>query len=95
MIFLSETKMKDHRIERVRRRMGYANGFNVAAIGRAGGLSLWWDDLIQVEIKVSKHFIDAHCCLVDSDVVFRFTGIYGTSYRAENEVFLEMIDLKI
>ncbi|KAM0997409.1 hypothetical protein ACFX2C_007297 [Malus domestica] len=41
MIFLSETKMKDHRIAWVRRRIGYANGFDVAPVGRAGGMSLW------------------------------------------------------
>ncbi|CAN6543682.1 unnamed protein product [Malus baccata var. baccata] len=88
MIFLSEIKMKDHRIIGVRRRMGYANGFNVALIGRAGGLSLWWDDSITVDvIEFSKHLIDARCCIVESDVVFQFTGIYGTSYRAEKEVF--------
>lgn len=44
MIFLSEMKMKDHIIEGVRQRMGYSNGFNVAPIGRVGGLSLWWND---------------------------------------------------
>ncbi|XP_050121457.1 uncharacterized protein LOC126599164 [Malus sylvestris] len=54
---------------------------------RAGGLSLWWDDSIQVEITdSSKHLIDARCCIVESGVVFRFTGTYGTSYRAEKEV---------
>ncbi|XP_050145591.1 uncharacterized protein LOC126621231 [Malus sylvestris] len=33
-----ETKMKDHRIVGVRRRMGYCNGFDVAPVGRAGDL---------------------------------------------------------
>ena len=80
--------MKDHRIEGVRRRLGYANGFNVAPIGRAGGLSLWWDDSIIVEVTdSSKHFIDANCRAVNSEVSFHFTGVYGTTYRAENEVF--------
>lgn len=30
--------------------MGYSNGFSVALVGRTGGLSLWWDDSVQVEI---------------------------------------------
>ncbi|KAM1578422.1 hypothetical protein FF1_040322 [Malus domestica] len=64
--------------------MGYFNGFNVAPVGRAGGLSLWWDDSVKVEIVVSlKHFIDDRCSYVDSQCVFRFTGVYGTAYRAE------------
>lgn len=44
MIFLSKTKMRDHRIDGVRRRMGFSNGFNVRSIGRVGGLSLWWNN---------------------------------------------------
>ncbi|KAM1813664.1 hypothetical protein ACFX11_027427 [Malus domestica] len=88
MIFLSETKMKDHRIAKVRRRMGYVNGFDMAPVGTAGGLSLWWDDLIQVDvIDSSKHYIDARCSIAESQTMFRFTGVYGTSYRAENEEF--------
>ena len=66
MIFLSETKMRDHIIEGVRRRMGYSNGFNVALVWRAGGLSLWWDDSLKVEVmESSKIFIDARCSYVD------------------------------
>ncbi|KAB2616581.1 hypothetical protein D8674_023169 [Pyrus ussuriensis x Pyrus communis] len=88
MIFLSETKMKDHRICGVRRRLGYSNGFNVSPIGRSGGLSLWWEDNLEVKIIYSsKHIIDAvmkgkgqtHWC--------RLTGVYGTPYRNEESVF--------
>lgn len=80
MIFLSETKMTNHRIIGVRRRMGYCNGFDVALIGRAGGLSLWWDESVYVIMNdFSKHFIDAQCSLVDSQTVFRFTNVYGTA----------------
>lgn len=49
-IFLSETKMKDHRIDEVKRHMRFSNRFNVSPIGRAGGLSMWWDDSVEVEI---------------------------------------------
>lgn len=60
MISLSETKMKDHRIDGVRRRMRFVDGFNVAPVGKAGGLSLWWDTSLEVNILYSsKHIIDA------------------------------------
>lgn len=60
MIFLFETKIKDYRIDGVRRRMGYSNGFHVDPIGRAEGLSMWWDDSLEVEVDFSsKHIIDA------------------------------------
>lgn len=68
--------------------MGYANSFNVAPVGRAGVQSLWWDDSMKVEIiEVTQNYIDAKCSLVDAQCVFRFAGIYGTSYRAENAGF--------
>ncbi|KAM2951563.1 hypothetical protein COP2_001044 [Malus domestica] len=52
--------MKDHRLDGVRRRMSFLNGFNVSPIGRAGGLSLWWDDSVKVQILFSsKHSIDS------------------------------------
>ncbi|KAM1061640.1 hypothetical protein ACFX2A_026644 [Malus domestica] len=74
--------MNDHRIAGVRRSMGYFNGFNVALISRAGGLCLWWDDSVKGEVMdSSKHFINASCGLVDSQSVFRFTGVYGTCIR--------------
>ncbi|KAM1691034.1 hypothetical protein ACFXTN_029871 [Malus domestica] len=80
--------MKDHRIVGVRRGMRYSDGFNVAPIGRARCLSLWWDDSVQVEmIDSSKHFIDAKCDFVYSQCVFRFTRVYRTSYRAEKAEF--------
>lgn len=68
--------------------MGYSNGFSVAPVGKAGDLSLWWDDLMQVEImESSKHFIDARCSYIDLQCVFRFTGGYGTSYQVEKANF--------
>ncbi|KAM1951519.1 hypothetical protein ACFX15_006123 [Malus domestica] len=68
--------------------MGYCNGFDVAPVGRAGGLSLWWDESVHVIVNdFSKHLIDARCILVDSQTVFRFTGVYGTSYRTEKVEF--------
>lgn len=66
--------------EHKRTMKGYANGFDVALVGRADGLNLWWDVSVQVEvIDSSKHFIDAQGHDLNSEVGFRFTGIYGTS----------------
>ena len=88
MIFLSETKMRDHRIDGVRRRMGMMNGFNVSPIGRAGGLSLWWDVSVDVIItSSSRHFIDAIMRVKGDQHWIRFTGVYGTPYSAEKEDF--------
>ncbi|KAB2625965.1 hypothetical protein D8674_017625 [Pyrus ussuriensis x Pyrus communis] len=88
MIFLAETKMRDNRVDGVRRRMGYRMGFHVSPIGRAGGLSMWWDDSLEVTINyTSKHIIDAKINYVDSDRWARITWVYGTAYRNEKEDF--------
>ncbi|KAM1746330.1 hypothetical protein FF1_012976 [Malus domestica] len=74
--------MKDHRIDGVRRRMDFSSGFNVPPIGRAGGLSLWWTDSLQVNILFSsKHVIDATIQGFGDDRWVWVIGIYGTSYR--------------
>ncbi|KAB2610947.1 hypothetical protein D8674_018979 [Pyrus ussuriensis x Pyrus communis] len=90
MIFLSETKMKDHRILGVRRRLGYLHGFDVSPIGISGGLSLWWEDNLEVNIIFSsKHIIDAVMRIKGQMQWSRITGVYGTSYRAEKNLFWE------
>ncbi|XP_070672121.1 uncharacterized protein [Malus domestica] len=95
MIFLSKTKMKDHRLDGVRRRMGFVNGFNVPHIGRAGCISLWWDDFVEVNIIFSsKNVIDVIMHRVGDQRLMHFTGVYGTSYRGEKDVFWSMMKTK-
>ncbi|KAB2626048.1 hypothetical protein D8674_017708 [Pyrus ussuriensis x Pyrus communis] len=90
MIFLSETKMKDHRILRVRRRLGYVHGFDVSPVGSSGGLSLWWEDNLEVNIIFSsKHIIDAVMRIKGQTHWSRITGVYGTPYRVEKNLFWE------
>lgn len=68
--------------------MDYLASYNVAPLGTAGRLSLWWDDSVEIDtVDSSRHFIDAYCWVVDSNGAFRFTGVYGTSYHAEKARF--------
>ncbi|KAM2296857.1 hypothetical protein ACFX1S_036473 [Malus domestica] len=46
--------MKDHRLEGVRHIMGYTYRFSIPTMGAAGGLSLWWNDPVQVTILFSS-----------------------------------------
>ncbi|KAM1924021.1 hypothetical protein ACFX15_021853 [Malus domestica] len=49
--------MKNHRIEGVRRQMGYQMGFDVPHSGMAGttgGLSLWWNDNMEINVLSSS-----------------------------------------
>ncbi|KAM2275370.1 hypothetical protein ACFXTI_033926 [Malus domestica] len=80
--------MKDHRIDGVRRCISFLNGFNVLLIGRANGLSLWWDDSVEVQvIFYSKNVIDVILWNVGDQCSVQITGVYGTSYRKEKVAF--------
>ena len=41
-MFLLETKLRKRRMERVRDKLGFANGLVVPSRGRSGGLALLW-----------------------------------------------------
>ncbi|KAM1305683.1 hypothetical protein ACFX10_022956 [Malus domestica] len=80
--------MKDHIIDGVHRRMGFPNGFHVNPVGMASGLSLWRDDLMEVEIMYSsKHAIDARAIGVGEIRWSRVIRIYGMVYRGEKDQF--------
>ncbi|KAH0983077.1 hypothetical protein GBA52_010254 [Prunus armeniaca] len=56
VVFLMETKSKDNKIESLKRSCGFQKG---TLVGSVEGLSLWWDDNIDLEVKgFSKKFID-------------------------------------
>lgn len=51
MVFLIETKIDVQRMEIVRRRCGFFNGFEVNADGNKGGLCLAWKSELQVSLN--------------------------------------------
>ena len=78
IVFLSETKVRKNRIERIKERVGFANGLSVHCHGRSRGLALLWTRDINLEIKsYSSHHIDAIIIEESSNFNWRFTGFYG------------------
>lgn len=81
MIFFMETKVNERRMEKIRRRCGFMNGFDVRAVGTRGGICLAWKEEIQVSLKTfSTSHIDV---LIKEEGVskeWRFTGSYGSPY---------------
>ena len=60
IVFLLETKLKKKRMERVRDRMGFANGLLVPSRGYSGGLALLWKREVNLNVKSFSNFpIDA------------------------------------
>ena len=78
LVFLSETKLKVRRMEKVKFRLGFPNGLIVPSRGRSGGLALLWSVDTNLEIKsFSNHHIDAIITESGNGLSWRFTGFYG------------------
>uniref|UniRef100_A0A803QQ69 Reverse transcriptase n=1 Tax=Cannabis sativa TaxID=3483 RepID=A0A803QQ69_CANSA len=78
MIFLSETRLNDVAMERIRVVLGFDGCFVVAAKGKSGGLALLWKEPFEVNVKsFTVSHIDA---MVENGLGFswRFTGFYGS-----------------
>ena len=60
IVFLMETKSKKNRMERIKNRIGFANGLIVPSVGRSGGIALLWTREISLEVKsYTKFHVDA------------------------------------
>ena len=78
VVFLMETKAKNRRMERIKNRIGLANGLFVPCVGRKGGLALLWDRDVDLEIKsYSLNHIDAIINDTVNNYKWRLTSFYG------------------
>ena len=78
VVFLIETKAKNRRMERIKNRIGLANGLIVPCVGRKGGLALLWTREIDLKIKsFSQNHIDAVINDAEKSIKWRLTGFYG------------------
>ena len=78
IVFLSETKLRTKCMERIRDRIGFANGLYVPSLGRCGGLALLWTREIDLEIKsFGRYHIDAIITEANANFKWRIPGFYG------------------
>ncbi|GMI64383.1 hypothetical protein HRI_000107600 [Hibiscus trionum] len=78
VVFFMETKLSDVRMARVRRQLGFSQGFDVSSNGSGGGLSLAWNREVSVSLRsFSNSHIDADITVASSPSTWRFTGFYG------------------
>ena len=85
MVFLMETKVEKNTMERIGRKMQFANIFIVPHVNTGGGLALLWKVDCSVDVQsFSGNHIDA---IVDHGVddAWRFTGFYGDPDTASRE----------
>lgn len=50
IVFLSDTRMSASRVSNLRWRLGFRNCLPVSSSGLSGGLALFWDDSIKVNL---------------------------------------------
>jgi hypothetical protein len=73
MVFLSETRQDREYVRNLRWRLGLRYCFVVNGIGKGGGIALFWDESVNVELKsFNKRHIDA-----PESPRWRATFIYG------------------
>ena len=83
-MFLCETRQSAKKVSRLRSRLGLRDFCGVDSVGQSGGLTLFWNEQLSVEIKEKKErFIDAHIRASSTDPFWHLTCVYGEP-RTEN-----------
>ncbi|XP_021739763.1 uncharacterized protein LOC110706169 [Chenopodium quinoa] len=74
LVFIMETKLESRRVERVRKKCGFTEGVEVSSSGRAGGLALWWRDIMTNMVSFSQNHITVDVVGTDNNPVWRAIG---------------------
>jgi exonuclease III len=78
MVFLMETKLRKEKMDIIRCKLGFISMFVVDSAEKSGGLALFWDDGIVVDIKnYSQRHINGVVFGRGFEVPWNFTGFYG------------------
>ncbi|KAL0421016.1 UNVERIFIED_CONTAM: hypothetical protein Slati_3124500 [Sesamum latifolium] len=77
LVFLSKTKCKARRVDRIKNLVNY-NGIGVYSVGKGGGLLLLWRKDVEVWLQSSSvHHINATVRSATCPDRWRFPGFYG------------------
>ena len=77
-VFLCETRQSAKKVSRLRSRLGLRGFCGIDSVGQSGGLTLFWNEQLSVEIKEKKErFIDAHIRASSTDPFWHLTCVYG------------------
>lgn len=80
VLFLMETKAKKKKVEYVNRKLKFNNVFTIDAVGKLGGIALFWNNDVCIRVeKTSFNFIHISCSIVASNENFQCTFLYGMS----------------
>ena len=93
IVFLSETKSKSPRINKIKSRLKFANYYCVELVGRAGGLALFLSLGVELEVVYSnKNMITAFVYSDPPNSPWLLFAIYGPCRRNKRIMFWEMLE---
>jgi exonuclease III len=86
-----ETQLHKSRVEGLAKRLGYDHGFAVSSTGCSGGLGMFWNNEIKLDILPYSHYhIDAVSTERDNEP-WRLTCVYGEAQTSERHKTWEML----
>jgi hypothetical protein len=78
IVFISETRHQSNRVRNIKGRLALDNCFLVNGRGKGGGLALYWDNSIKLNIvSYGMHHIDTLIWDGDHDAAWHGTFVYG------------------
>ncbi|KAH7851099.1 hypothetical protein Vadar_007269 [Vaccinium darrowii] len=90
IVFLMETKNNKVKVETIRRSLKFDFGFYVEPDGLSGGLALWWNDDVDLEVEsASKNLIHSIVKDKSSSSCWATTFVYGSPLRSGRDMVWE------
>ncbi|KAH7836079.1 hypothetical protein Vadar_032514 [Vaccinium darrowii] len=90
IVFLMETKNNKVKVETIRRSLKFDFGFYVEPDGLSGGLALWWNDDVDLEVEsASKNLIHSIVNDKSSSSCWATTFVYGSPLRSGRDMVWE------
>lgn len=82
VVILMETKNKEQKLERIRKRTSMAHSYYSNPDGYSGGLALWWLDLVDLNVSIVHHHHHLSSATISSheaDLKLEDLFIYGSN----------------
>lgn len=92
IVFLSETRLKNDKVSEIRRKCNFPFGITVKPVKTGGGLALWWDHSVVVQVlSKSKNLIDTVIKFKADGSHIRISWFYGPPKKEFKAAFWNSI----
>ncbi|KAH7848443.1 hypothetical protein Vadar_002760 [Vaccinium darrowii] len=92
IVFLMESKNNKVKLETISNKLGFDNSSYVDPDGLSGGLVLWWDTDVKLDVEFnSKNYMHVIVSEIASRKVWAGTFVYGCPARAGRNIVWEEI----